>query len=61
MSKHQKPTSAQLAEEPGACWITEKQTGQARCHMLTQAECQAQGGQFIGGPCGFGELFKPEE
>lgn len=45
--------------EPGACYITNKQSGEQRCHLLTEAECTAQGGVFYGGPCGpFGEALK---
>ncbi len=44
---------------PGACYITDKQSGEQRCHLLTQNECGAQGGVFYGGPCGpFAEALK---
>jgi hypothetical protein len=38
--------------DPGACYITDKQSGEQRCHLLTETECTAQGGVFFGGPCG---------
>jgi hypothetical protein len=38
--------------EPGACYVTDKQSGIQRCKLLTEAECSAQGGVFYGGPCG---------
>ena len=45
--------------EPGACYITDKQSGEQRCHLLTETECTAQGGVFYGGPCGpFAEALK---
>jgi hypothetical protein len=37
---------------PGACFITDKQSGEQKCHLLTPKECDAQGGVFFGGPCG---------
>jgi hypothetical protein len=44
---------------PGACYITDKQSGEQRCHLLTETECTAQGGVFYGGPCGpFAEALK---
>jgi hypothetical protein len=44
---------------PGACYITDKQSGEQRCHLLTETECNAQGGVFYGGPCGpFAEALK---
>ena len=45
--------------DPGACYITDKQSGEQRCHLLTETECTAQGGVFYGGPCGpFAEALK---
>ena len=39
-------------DPPGACYITDKQTGQQRCHYLTKSACTDLGGVFYGGPCG---------
>ena len=45
--------------EPGACYVTDKQSGEQRCKLLTQGECAEQGGVFYGGPCGpFAEALK---
>jgi len=45
--------------DPGACYITDKHSGEQRCHLLTETECTAQGGVFYGGPCGpFAEALK---
>jgi len=44
---------------PGACYITDKQTGEQRCHLLSPGECATQGGVFYGGPCGpFADALK---
>jgi hypothetical protein len=39
-------------DQPGACYIADKQTGQQVCHYLTKTACADQGGVFYGGPCG---------
>ena len=45
--------------DPGACYITDKRSGEQCCHLLTETECTAQGGVFYGGPCGpFAEALK---
>lgn len=36
---------------PGACYITEPQSGQQKCHFITKSECDQRGGTFFGGLC----------
>jgi hypothetical protein len=43
---------ASAGDAPGACLITDQITGVQTSVLLTQAECSARGGQFIGGPVG---------
>jgi hypothetical protein len=36
---------------PGACYITDQQSGQQKCHFITKSECDQRGGTFFGGLC----------
>ena len=52
MPKAKKPQLQSPSENgPGACFITDPQTGEVRCRLMTQAACATAGGVFQGGPC----------
>jgi len=38
-------------DQPGACYITDPQSGQQKCHYITKSECDERGGIFYGGLC----------
>lgn len=43
-------------DQPGACFITDVQTGEQHCRFLTQSECAQNNGQFVGGLCPPGSM-----
>jgi hypothetical protein len=38
-------------DPPGACFITNQQTGQQECHFIPKSECDQRQGVFVGGLC----------
>jgi len=38
-------------DPPGACFITDPQTGQQKCQFIPQSVCASRGGVFVGGLC----------
>jgi hypothetical protein len=38
-------------DPPGACFITDPQTGEQKCHFITKSECDSRQGTFLGGLC----------
>jgi hypothetical protein len=42
---------ADADDQPGACYITDPQSGQQKCHYVTKSECDQRGGVFYGGLC----------
>jgi len=45
-------SAAESAEAPGACLVSNPQSGQLDCIFTTPTSCAAVQGTFIGGPCG---------
>jgi hypothetical protein len=50
--KKQATAKVEGAGGPGACLVTNPQTGQGDCVYIDPGSCSAIGGSFIGGPCG---------
>ena len=61
MSKDPASTPATAGSGTGACLVTDPITQVQTTMLLTQAECTARGGQFLGGPVGpaLSEIAKP--
>jgi hypothetical protein len=43
--------NADADDQPGACYITDPQSGQQKCHYITKSECDQRNGVFYGGLC----------